>query len=106
MKDSPLAGPELVVNANFRNNWRYVVGMLTVECSCVDRLVLICSASYSWRRRDIFNPYNDDVADYTFSYTSDTWNNPQALWTFAASEVLGVKINGNNGNGKGKGKGQ
>ncbi|KAJ9106881.1 hypothetical protein QFC19_003011 [Naganishia cerealis] len=83
LKDSPLAGPDLVVNANFRNNWR---------------------ASYSYRRPDTFNAYNDDVADYTFSYTADTWNNPQALWSFAASEVLGVKIHGNNGNGKGKGQ--
>lgn len=66
---------------------------------------MIRRASYSWKRPDTFNPYNDEVADYTFSYTADTWNNPQALWTFAAQEVLGVKINGNNGNGKGNGKG-
>ncbi|KAJ9127060.1 hypothetical protein QFC24_001293 [Naganishia onofrii] len=83
LKDSPLAGPDLVVNANFRNNWR---------------------ASYSYRRPDTFNPYNDDVADYIFSYTADTWNNPQALWSFVASEVLGVKIKSNNGNGQGKGQ--
>ncbi|KAJ9122476.1 hypothetical protein QFC22_001903 [Naganishia vaughanmartiniae] len=71
LKTHPLAGPELLVNANFRINWR---------------------ATYSYRKPDTFNSYNVAVADYSFPYTEETWNRPQAVWTFVAKEIFGVKI--------------
>lgn len=64
-----MAPPDLLVNANFRHNWR---------------------ASYSYKDPNVFNPYNNDTAQYNFAYTRDTWNNPQALWTFAAQEVFKI----------------
>ncbi|KAJ9106882.1 hypothetical protein QFC19_003012 [Naganishia cerealis] len=70
LKDHPLAGPKtLLVNGKFRVNWR---------------------ASYSYQKPDTFSPYSGDIADYSYPYTETTWNRPQAVWTFAAKEVLGV----------------
>ncbi|KAI5453436.1 hypothetical protein NCC49_005915 [Naganishia albida] len=71
LKNSSLAGPDLLVSGNFRHNWR---------------------TGYSYRKPDTFLPYADNVADYSFPYTAETWNNPQALWTFAASEVFNTHV--------------
>ncbi len=59
---------DLTTNTNIRHNWR---------------------ASYSYSQPGVFNAYTGEASDLNYSYTKETWNNPQALWAFTAKEVFG-----------------
>ncbi|KAF8153237.1 hypothetical protein B0H34DRAFT_97367 [Crassisporium funariophilum] len=67
LKDDPLAPPDLLVDANFRHNWRT-----------------------AWSFFDETKPiaYVSELPNLRFAYTKDTYNNPQNLWTFAASKLF------------------
>ncbi|KAF9474386.1 hypothetical protein BDN70DRAFT_884883 [Pholiota conissans] len=67
LQNDPLAPPELLVNSNFRHNWRT-----------------------AWSFFDEARPiaYVSELPQLRFSYTNDTYNNPQNLWTFAASKLF------------------
>ncbi|TDL18401.1 hypothetical protein BD410DRAFT_500291 [Rickenella mellea] len=68
LKNDPLAPPDLLVNANFRHNWRT-----------------------AWSYLDETTPiaYKSELPKYRFAYTKDTYNNPQNLWTFVVSKLFG-----------------
>lgn len=68
LKDDPLAPPDLLVNGDFRHNWR---------------------TAYSWTDEQTPIAYLSNLPQYRFPYTSDTYMNPQNLWTFAASQIFG-----------------
>ncbi|PPQ66788.1 hypothetical protein CVT24_008697 [Panaeolus cyanescens] len=67
LNDDPLAPPDLLVNSNFRHNWRT-----------------------AWSFLDESRPiaYVSELPLLRFPYTKDTYNNPQNLWTFAASQLF------------------
>uniref|UniRef100_A0A8H8CIE2 Tail specific protease domain-containing protein n=1 Tax=Psilocybe cubensis TaxID=181762 RepID=A0A8H8CIE2_PSICU len=67
LKDDPLAPPDLLVNSNFRHNWRT-----------------------AWSFLDETRPiaYVSELPLLRFPYTKDTYNNPQNLWTFAATKLF------------------
>ncbi|KAF8892937.1 hypothetical protein BD779DRAFT_1507835 [Infundibulicybe gibba] len=67
VKDDPLAPPDLLVSGNFRHNWRT-----------------------AWSFLDETRPiaYVSELPKLRFPYTKDTYNNPQNLWTFAASKLF------------------
>ncbi|TBU42204.1 hypothetical protein BD309DRAFT_201633 [Dichomitus squalens] len=67
LKDDPLAPPDLLVNADFRHNWRIAYSFLD-ETTPIE--------------------YKSEPARIRFPYTADTYNNPQNLWTFAASKLF------------------
>ncbi|KAF9557813.1 hypothetical protein CPC08DRAFT_639808 [Agrocybe pediades] len=62
LKDDPLAPPDVLVDVNFRHNWRT-----------------------AWSFLDENRPiaYVSELPQFRFPYTKDTYNNPQNLWTFA-----------------------
>ncbi|KAH9834949.1 uncharacterized protein C8Q71DRAFT_767699 [Rhodofomes roseus] len=62
LKDDSLAPPDLLVNADFRHNWR---------------------AAYSWDDNETPIAYYSELPQLRFPYTPDTYMNPQALWVFA-----------------------
>ncbi|KZT64325.1 hypothetical protein DAEQUDRAFT_39563 [Daedalea quercina L-15889] len=68
LQDDPLAPPDLLVNADFRHNWR---------------------TAYSWTDEEIPIAYYSDLPQLRFPYTPDTYMNPQALWIFAAEQIFG-----------------
>ncbi|KAI0634239.1 hypothetical protein C8Q77DRAFT_1110664 [Trametes polyzona] len=68
LKDDPLAPPDLLVSGDFRHNWRI---------------------AYSFLDEKLPIEYKSELPHFRFSYTKDTYNNPQNLWTFAAKELLG-----------------
>ncbi|KAF9011868.1 hypothetical protein BDQ17DRAFT_793629 [Cyathus striatus] len=67
VKNDPLAPPDLLVSGNFRHNWRT-----------------------AWSFFDESKPiaYVSELPHFRFPYTKDTYNNPQNLWTFAASKLF------------------
>ncbi|TDL16110.1 hypothetical protein BD410DRAFT_844665 [Rickenella mellea] len=67
LKNDPLAPPDLLVNANFRHNWRT-----------------------AWSYFDETRPiaYVSELPKLRFAYTPETYNNPQNLWTFAATQLF------------------
>ncbi|PIL29017.1 hypothetical protein GSI_09065 [Ganoderma sinense ZZ0214-1] len=67
LKNDPLAPPDLLVNANIRHNWRI---------------------AYSFFDEKTPIEYKSERARFRFPYTLDTYNNPQNLWTFAASKLF------------------
>ncbi|TFK84989.1 hypothetical protein K466DRAFT_204796 [Polyporus arcularius HHB13444] len=67
LKDDPLAPPDLLVNADFRHNWRIAYSFLD-ETRPIE--------------------YVSELPHFRFAYTSDTYNNPQNLWTFAAGKLF------------------
>jgi len=67
LQNDPLAPPQLLVGGNFRVNWR---------------------AAWSFRNLEVPIAYVSEPAQFRFPFTADTYNNPQALWTFVAKEVL------------------
>ncbi|OBZ76716.1 hypothetical protein A0H81_03224 [Grifola frondosa] len=67
LKDDPLAPPDLLVNADFRHNWR---------------------TAYSFLNETVPIAYESEPAHFRFPYTKDTYNNPQNLWIFAASQLF------------------
>ncbi|KAH9927956.1 uncharacterized protein BXZ73DRAFT_78411 [Epithele typhae] len=62
LKDDPLAPPDLLINANFRHNWRI---------------------AYSFLDESTPIEYKSELPHFRFPYTPETYNNPQALWDFA-----------------------
>ncbi|KAF5323124.1 hypothetical protein D9611_009260 [Ephemerocybe angulata] len=67
LKSDPLAPPDLIVKANMRHNWRTAYG--SSESS--EPLAYVSAR-----------------AAYRFPYTRETYNNPQNVWSFAASELF------------------
>ncbi|KAI0267449.1 hypothetical protein BC834DRAFT_78050 [Gloeopeniophorella convolvens] len=67
LKDDPLAPPDLLVNANMRHNWRI---------------------AYSFFNEKLPIAYVSEQPQLRFQYTTDTYNNPQNLWTFAESKLF------------------
>ncbi|EED78172.1 predicted protein [Postia placenta Mad-698-R] len=65
----PLAPPDLLVDGDFRHNWRTVYVNLSL-------LTELAAYNLSFRRRPD-----------RFPYTSDTYMNPQNLWTFACTKI-------------------
>ncbi|KAI1787288.1 hypothetical protein LXA43DRAFT_717667 [Ganoderma leucocontextum] len=70
LKDDPLAPPDLLVNANIRHNWRIAYSFLD-EATPIE--------------------YKSEPARFRFPYTAETYNNPQNLWTYAASKLFSSK---------------
>ncbi|KAF8270049.1 hypothetical protein EI94DRAFT_1798552 [Lactarius quietus] len=62
LKDDPLSPPDLLVNGNMRHNWR---------------------TAYSGLDESVPIAYASEHPQYRFSYTAETYNNPQNLWLFA-----------------------
>ncbi|KAI0752696.1 hypothetical protein C8Q80DRAFT_1267209 [Daedaleopsis nitida] len=67
LKDDPLAPPDLLVNADFRHNWRI---------------------AYSFLDESTPIQYRSELPHYQFPYTVETYNHPQNLWTFAAEKLF------------------
>jgi len=67
VKNDPLAPPDLLVSGNMRHNWRT-----------------------AWSFFDENRPiaYVSELPRFRFPYTKDTYNNPQNLWTFAATKLF------------------
>ncbi|TFL05000.1 hypothetical protein BDV98DRAFT_281055 [Pterulicium gracile] len=67
LKNDPLAPPDLLVNGNFRHNWRT-----------------------AWSTVDKDDPiaYKSEPPTIRFPYTKETYNSPQAVWEFAASRLF------------------
>ncbi|KAJ8083189.1 hypothetical protein PM082_009058 [Marasmius tenuissimus] len=68
LKNDPLAPPDLLVSANMRHNWR---------------------TAWSWLDENKPIAYLSEPPKFRFAYTHDTYNNPQNLWVFSASQLLG-----------------
>ncbi|KAI0733286.1 hypothetical protein C8Q72DRAFT_873651 [Fomitopsis betulina] len=68
LQDDPLAPPNLLVNADFRHNWR---------------------TAYSWKDEETPIAYYSDLPQLRFPYTVETYMNPQSLWVFAAEQIFG-----------------
>ncbi|CAE6473945.1 unnamed protein product [Rhizoctonia solani] len=67
LKNDPLAPPDLLVNANYRVNWRY---------------------AYSWENKSEPLAFRVERAHYRIPYTADTYMTPQNLWTYVANTYL------------------
>ncbi|KAI0752695.1 hypothetical protein C8Q80DRAFT_469989 [Daedaleopsis nitida] len=67
LKDDPLAPPDLLIDGDFRHNWRIAYSFLD-EATPIE--------------------YKSELPDFRFAYTVDTYNNPQKLWTFAAEKLF------------------
>ncbi|KDN39431.1 hypothetical protein RSAG8_08837, partial [Rhizoctonia solani AG-8 WAC10335] len=61
LKNDPLAPPDLLVNSNYRVNWRY---------------------AYSWQNKAEPLAFHVERAHYRIPYTADTYMSPQNLWTY------------------------
>ncbi|KAL5498002.1 hypothetical protein ACEPAH_2933 [Sanghuangporus vaninii] len=70
LKNDPLAPPDLLIDGDFRHNWR-------TAWSFLDESTPIAYLSELPKRR--------------FAFTKDTFNNPQNLWTFAELEMLELR---------------
>jgi len=68
LKDDPLSPPDLLVNGNMRHNWR---------------------TAYSGLDESVPIAYASEHPQYRFSYTAETYNNPQNLWLFAEKYFFG-----------------
>ncbi|CAE6481362.1 unnamed protein product [Rhizoctonia solani] len=67
LKNDPLAPPDLLVNSNYRVNWRY---------------------AYSWQNKSQPLAFHVERAHYRIPYTADTYMSPQNLWTYVAQTYL------------------
>ncbi|CAE6421599.1 unnamed protein product, partial [Rhizoctonia solani] len=61
LKNDSLAPPDLLVNSNYRVNWRY---------------------AYSWQNKAQPLAFHVERAQYRIPYTADTYMSPQNLWTY------------------------
>ncbi|EJD02041.1 uncharacterized protein FOMMEDRAFT_141224 [Fomitiporia mediterranea MF3/22] len=68
LKDDPLAPPDLLIDGDFRHNWR---------------------TAWSFLDENVPIAYKSELPKLRFPYTKDTFNNPQNLWIFAASQIFG-----------------
>ncbi|KAJ1304929.1 hypothetical protein OPQ81_006062 [Rhizoctonia solani] len=67
LKNDSLAPPDLLVNSNYRVNWRY---------------------AYSWQNKAEPLAFHVERAQYRIPYTADTYMSPQNLWTYVAKNYL------------------
>ncbi|CAE6477326.1 unnamed protein product [Rhizoctonia solani] len=67
LKNDPLAPPDLLINSNYRVNWRY---------------------AYSWQNKSQPLAFHVERAQYRIPYTMDTYMSPQNLWTYVAKTYL------------------
>ncbi|KAG8685120.1 hypothetical protein FRC09_014948, partial [Ceratobasidium sp. 395] len=67
LKNDPLAPPDLLVNSNYRVNWRY---------------------AYSWQNKSEPLAFHIERANYRIPYTAETYMSPQNLWTYIAKTYL------------------
>ncbi|KAJ3795714.1 hypothetical protein GGU11DRAFT_210774 [Lentinula aff. detonsa] len=67
LKDDHLAPPDLLVSGDFRHNWR---------------------TAWSWLNESIPIAYLSELPKIRFPYTLETYNDPQNLWVFAASQLF------------------
>ncbi|KAG9126864.1 hypothetical protein FRC07_001649 [Ceratobasidium sp. 392] len=67
LKNCTLAPPDLLVNANYRVNWRY---------------------AYSWQNKSDPLAFHVERSNYRAPYTAETYNSPQNLWTYVANNYL------------------
>ncbi|KAG9075718.1 hypothetical protein FS749_012587, partial [Ceratobasidium sp. UAMH 11750] len=63
----PLAPPDLLVNANYRVNWRY---------------------AWSWQNKAEPLAFHVERANYRIPYTAETYMSPQNLWAYIAKTYL------------------
>ncbi|KAF8884228.1 hypothetical protein CPB84DRAFT_1686015 [Gymnopilus junonius] len=80
LDSDPLAPPDLLVNSNFRHNWRTAWSFFNeqIPIGIYDLFFLMM----------MFLPflilaYVSEFPQLRFPYTKDTYNNPQNLWIFA-----------------------
>ncbi|KAG8683239.1 hypothetical protein FRC09_016209, partial [Ceratobasidium sp. 395] len=67
LKNDPLAPPDLLVNSNYRVNWRY---------------------AWSWQNKNEPLAFHVERANYRIPYTAETYMSPQNLWTYIAKTYL------------------
>ncbi|KAJ4491905.1 hypothetical protein C8J55DRAFT_502397 [Lentinula edodes] len=67
LKDDPLAPPDLLVSGDFRHNWR---------------------TAWSWLNESIPIAFLSELPKLRFPFTLETYNNPQNLWVYAASQLF------------------
>ncbi|KAK7683463.1 hypothetical protein QCA50_013296 [Cerrena zonata] len=67
VKNDVLAPPDLLVSGNMRVNWR---------------------TAWSYLDENVPIAYLSGQPQFQFAYTRDTYNDPQNLWTFAASKLF------------------
>ncbi|CAE7110160.1 unnamed protein product [Rhizoctonia solani] len=67
LKNDSLAPPDLLINSNYRVNWRY---------------------AYSWQNKSAPLAFHVERAQYRIPYTADTYMSPQNLWTYVAKTYL------------------
>ncbi|KAH9854585.1 hypothetical protein C2E23DRAFT_817092 [Lenzites betulinus] len=67
LKDDPLAPPDLLVSGDMRHNWRIAYSFLD-ETTPIE--------------------YKSELPHFRFPYTAATYNNPQSLWSFAATQLF------------------
>ncbi|EIM87280.1 uncharacterized protein STEHIDRAFT_156264 [Stereum hirsutum FP-91666 SS1] len=87
LKDDPLAPPDLIVSANMRHNWRTAYSFLdehTPIGKFSRRVVDLLTTDTS----PLSTAYVSELPTLRFPYTMDTYNNPQNLWKFAASQLF------------------
>ncbi|KAF8745816.1 peptidase S41 family protein, partial [Rhizoctonia solani] len=61
LKNDSLAPPDLLINSNYRVNWRY---------------------AYSWQNKSQPLAFHVERAQYRVPYTADTYMSPQNLWAY------------------------
>ncbi|OCH94582.1 hypothetical protein OBBRIDRAFT_100132 [Obba rivulosa] len=67
LANDPLAPPDLLVNADFRHNWR---------------------TAYSFLNEKVPIAYESEHPQFRFPFTVETYMNPQNLWEFAAKQLF------------------
>ncbi|QRW21823.1 peptidase family S41 protein [Rhizoctonia solani] len=67
LKNDSLAPPDLLINSNYRVNWRY---------------------AYSWQNKSQPLAFHVERAQYRVPYTADTYMSPQNLWAYVAKTYL------------------
>jgi len=68
LKNDPLAPPDLLVDGDMHHNWR---------------------TAYSYLNETAPIAYRSEKPQYRFSYTKETYNNPQKVWAFAEEMIFG-----------------
>ncbi|KAJ6613551.1 hypothetical protein B0H10DRAFT_2047628 [Mycena sp. CBHHK59/15] len=69
LKDDPLAPADLLVSGDMRHNWRTAWSYLN--------------------EKEPIAYVSEQLPQYRYAYTKDTYNSPQNVWTFAAKKLLG-----------------
>ncbi|KAA1476881.1 hypothetical protein DENSPDRAFT_536011 [Dentipellis sp. KUC8613] len=85
LKNDPMAPPDLLVSADMRHNWRTGENERIISLHSTDHSI----AAYSFLNESQPIQYRSELPKLRFPYTPDTYNNPQKLWEFAASQIFG-----------------